>query len=315
MSKPSILQKLNHPLFEQYNLNVQIKRDDLIDPIISGNKWRKLKYNLQHVQAMGFKGVISFGGAYSNHIHALSYACNKNQLNSIGIIRGEADYANNYTLSQAAKWGMNLQFVNRVTYRQRNEKKYLQEITKQYPDYFIIPEGGSNALALEGVVEICDELSHQTQYDTLMTPVGSAGTISGLISGDKNQHKILGIAILKQQGYLEEEINNLLITRDNKLANNWKVLNNYHDGGYARFTVESIKELQEFAAHTGVPFEPIYSGKMILALLDLIKSGYFPKNHRIVLLHTGGLQGLGGLIEQKKLNKDEWPLPLALQAL
>lgn len=316
MSKPSILQKLNHPLFERYNLNVQIKRDDLIDPIISGNKWRKLKYNLQHVQTKGFKGIISFGGAYSNHIHALSYACYKNQLNSIGIIRGEADYANNYTLSQAKKWGMNLQFVDRKTYRQRDEEEYLQELSKQHPKYFIIPEGGSNTLALRGVAEVCEELHLQTQYDTLLTPVGSAGTISGLILGDNNQHNILGIAVLKQKNYLHDSVNTLL-KNDGKSQpmKNWKILNDYHCGGYAKFSHKNLKTLKEFSAITGVLFEPIYSGKMILALLDLIEKGYFEENHHIVLLHTGGLQGLGGLIEQNKLKKDEWPLPLALQAL
>jgi 1-aminocyclopropane-1-carboxylate deaminase len=313
MTNPSELQTLQHPLFDQYQLNVQIKRDDLIDPIISGNKWRKLKYNLRHVKKEGFKGIISFGGAYSNHIHALACACYKDQLNAIGIIRGEAHYAENFSLSKAKKWKMNLQFVDRMTYRQRDNSEYLQCLSKQYPDYFIIPEGGSNILALKGVAEICAELNGQTQYDTLITPVGSAGTISGLIVGDKNQHNILGIAVLKQQNYLQKEVNNLLNNTENKSANNWKILNEYHDGGYAKFSTNSLKQLHDFSAVTGVPFEPIYSGKMILALLNLIKAGYFQPNHRIVLLHTGGLQGLGGLIEQNKLKADEWPLPLEPQ--
>ncbi|MDG1751910.1 MAG: pyridoxal-phosphate dependent enzyme [Thalassotalea sp.] len=314
MSNPSKLHTLQHPLFEQYQLNVQIKRDDLIDPIISGNKWRKLKYNLRHVKKEGFKGIISFGGAYSNHIHALAYACLQNNINTIGIIRGEAHYAHNFTLSKAKKWGMDLHFVDRKTYRQRDSTEYLLHLSQQYPDYFIIPEGGSNTLAIKGVAEISTELNKQTQYDTLIAPVGSAGTISGLITGDKNQHAILGIAVLKQQDYLQKEVYNLLETTGNKSVNNWKILNNYHDGGYAKFSQQSLKKLQDFSAKTGVPFEPIYSGKMILALLDLINTGYFKPHHRIVLLHTGGLQGLGGLIEQNKIKADEWPLPLELQA-
>lgn len=310
MSNLSDLQTLHHPLFEQYQLNVQIKRDDLIDPIISGNKWRKLKYNLRHVKENGFKGIISFGGAYSNHIHALAYACFQNNINAIGIIRGENHYAENFTLSKAKKWGMDLHFVDRVTYRQRDNPDYLQCLSEQYPDHFIIPEGGSNTFALDGVAEICEELSQQTQYDTLLTPVGSAGTISGLIRGDKNQHEILGIAVLKQQNYLEKEVNNLLKAGENNAYDNWKVLNEYHDGGYAKFSQKNLKKLQDFSTKTGVPFEPIYSGKMVLALLDLISTGYFQPHHNIVLLHTGGLQGLGGLIEQNKLKADEWPLPL-----
>lgn len=313
MANLSELKTLDHPLFQQHQLSVQIKRDDLIDPIVSGNKWRKLKYNLRHVKAKGYQGIISFGGAYSNHIHALAYACFQHNINAIGIIRGEDHYAENFTLSQAIKWRMNLHFVDRMTYRQRNNPEYLQYLAKQYPDHFIIPEGGSNALALEGVAEVCDELNQQTQYDTLITPVGSAGTISGLICGDKNHHEILGIAVLKQQGYLENEVKDLLKMSDNKSADNWKILNNYHDGGYAKFTQQNLKQLQDFSAKTGVPFEPIYSGKMVLALLDLIRTGYFKPHHRIVLLHTGGLQGLGGLIEQNKLKADEWPLPLERQ--
>ncbi|MDT0603294.1 1-aminocyclopropane-1-carboxylate deaminase/D-cysteine desulfhydrase [Thalassotalea castellviae] len=313
MSNFSELQTLQHPLFEQYQLQVQIKRDDLIDPIISGNKWRKLKYNLKHVKENGYKGIISFGGAYSNHIHALAFACNQHDLHALGIIRGEAHYAENFTLSKARKWGMTLHFVDRQTYRERNCEKYLQQLSQQFPDYFIIPEGGSNVLALRGVAEICHELNIQTQYDTLITPVGSAGTISGLISGDNNQHNILGIAVLKQTDYLTEEVSALLNDKHNQPLNNWQIFNNYHDGGYAKFSPESLTKLQAFSAVTGVPFEPIYSGKMILALLDLINIGYFQPHHKIVLLHTGGLQGLGGLIEQNKLKASEWPLPLEQQ--
>ena len=310
MSNPSELQTLEHPIFAQYRLNVQLKRDDLIDPVISGNKSRKLKYNLRYVKAKGFKGIISFGGAYSNHIHALAYACNQHQLHTIGIIRGETHYRENFTLSRAKTWGMKLHFVDRATYRQRDNAEYLQQLATQYPDYFIIPEGGSNTLALRGVAEVCAELDQQCQYDTLITPVGSAGTISGLIVGDKCQHQILGIAVLKQQGYLEKEVKKLLEDSGEQSAKNWKIINNYHDGGYAKFSQNSLKQLKDFSNITGVPFEPIYSGKMILALLDLIKCGYFKAHHNIVLLHTGGLQGLGGLIEQNKLKADEWPLPL-----
>ncbi|MEW6989162.1 1-aminocyclopropane-1-carboxylate deaminase/D-cysteine desulfhydrase [Colwelliaceae bacterium 6441] len=313
MSTPSPLQKLSHPLFEQYKLDIRLKRDDLINVIISGNKWRKLKYNLAYVKKQGFKGIVSFGGAYSNHIHALSYACYKQAIPSIGIIRGEAEFCHNFTLSQAKQWQMELQFVDRKTYRLRNNKDYLKQLAQQYPDYFIIPEGGSNHLALTGVAEICSELNEQTSYDTLITPVGSAGTLSGLIVGDKGQHSILGIAVLKQEGYLADEVNQL-INHPDRSYNNWHILNDYHDGGYAKFSQESLARLKAFSQITKVPFEPIYSGKMILALLDLVEKGYFEPNHRIVLIHTGGLQGLGGLIEQGRINSSEWPLPPELQA-
>lgn len=264
----------------------------------------------------GSFGILSFGGAYSNHIHALAYACKVNNLKSIGIIRGEKSYQTNFTLSKAQQWGMSLEFVDRKTYREKDTAEYLAQLSQQYPQYYIVPEGGSNQLALSGVAEVCHELAEQASYDTLMTPVGSAGTISGLIKGDQGKHTIIGIAVLKQQGYLEKEVKSLLSSslppHDN---NNWRILNDYHYGGYAKFSATELTELQSFQEKTLIPFEPVYSGKMILALLDLIKKGYFPKHHRIVLLHTGGLQGLGGLIEQKRLKACEWPLPPQLQAL
>ena len=318
MQNSSPIQTIYHPLFQQHNIEVQIKRDDLIDPVISGNKWRKLKYNVEHVKEIGFEGILSFGGGYSNHIHALSYLCKQQNLKAVGIIRGEPHYQNNCTLSQAKQWGMSLKFVNRSTYRLRNESEYLQQLQDQYPNHLIVPEGGSNALALQGVAEICHELKQQTEYDTLITPVGSAGTITGLIHGDMNQHNILGIAVLKQQDYLKNEVVELLnqVTHTSSdLATNWDILSQFHGGGYAKFSQKDLQQLSEFIHMTNIPFEPIYSGKMILALLDLVSQGFFKPKHRIVLLHTGGLQGIAGLIEQNKLKADEWPLPPELQAL
>lgn len=292
---PSPLQQLNHPLFEQRQIQVFIKRDDLIHPIISGNKWRKLKGNLAQATATKKKGIISFGGAYSNHIHALAYACKQQGLKAVGIIRGEPHYQNNYTLIWARYWGMQLEFVDRQTYRQRHEQDYLTTLQNRYPDHLIVPEGGTNKLALSGVGEVIEELNKQIKYDTLMLPVGSGGTISGLIKADNNMHQIIGIAVLKQAEYLIDEMNALL---EHHSYSNWQLLTEFHRGGYAKFSANDCQRLTEFIAITGVPFEPVYSGKMVLALLDLVAQGYFPKHHKIVLIHTGGLQGLGGLIER-----------------
>ncbi len=302
----SSLQPISHPIFTQHKITVQVKRDDQIHHIISGNKWRKLKYNLLQAQTNGAKGIITFGGSYSNHIHACAFACQQQKLPVIGIIRGEAKNQDNYTLLWAKYWGMQLSFVDRKTYRQRGEQVYLQALQKQYPEHLIIPEGGSNQLALPGVAEIINELNQQADFDTLITPVGSGGTLAGLIVGDKNQHNLLGIAVLKQQGYLENSVQALLpISAKN--ANNWRILNDYHLGGYAKFSPQDANKIREFSRVVGIDFEPVYSGKMILALLALIESGYFPAHHRIVILHTGGLQGLGGLIERGILMPNEWP--------
>ncbi len=313
MSNKSILQPLHHPLFTQHQISVFIKRDDLIHPIISGNKWRKLKYNIQFAKNNNYKGILSFGGSYSNHIHALAFACQQNHLQSIGIIRGEPEYASNYTLASAQQWGMTLQFVDRKTYRKRHDDDYLLQLKEQYPDYLMVPEGGSNHLALSGVAEVCHELNNQIEYDVLMTPVGSAGTISGLIHGDQGQHHIIGVAVLKNADYLNAEIKTLLA--DEKLpTNNWQLLTQYNGGGYAKFSEQDKNQLLDFIKITQIPFEPVYSGKMILALLDLVSRHHFQAGQRIVLLHTGGLQGLMGLIEQKRIKANEWSLPPELLA-
>lgn len=308
----SKIQPLHHPLFNKHNVRVEIKRDDIIHPIISGNKWRKLKYNLQHIkQDKNFNGVLSFGGCYSNHIHALAFTCFEQKIPCIGIIRGEVEHANNFTLSWAQHWGMKLCFVDRKTYRRRHDNDYLTALQQQYPQYFIVPEGGSNKLAITGVSEIITELTQQTEFDTLITPVGSGGTLAGLIAGDQLNniaHKILGIAVLKNAEYLADEVNSLLPTAL-KTHNQWQILTKFHRGGYAKFSLKDAARIIEFSQLTGVNFEPVYSGKMVLAFLDLLEEGYFTNGERIVLLHTGGMQGLGGMIERGILTKEDWPMP------
>ncbi|MGL1956526.1 MAG: pyridoxal-phosphate dependent enzyme [Colwellia sp.] len=309
----SLLQNVNHPLFTKHKIQVQIKRDDLLHPIISGNKWRKLKYNLIHVKEQAYQGVLTFGGSYSNHIHAFAFACYQQKLPCIGIIRGESQYASNFTLSWATHWGMKCHFVDRKTYKRRFDEDFLAELQLLYPNYFMVPEGGSNHLALPGVGEVIKELNQQTEFDTLLTPVGSGGTLAGLIKEDSNNHKLLGIAVLKEADYLIKNINALLLEnttlKSAKEYNNWQLLTQFHCGGYAKFSHRDANRILAFNQQTGIDFEPVYSGKMILALLDLLDQDYFSTNERIVLLHTGGMQGLGGMIERGLLNAEKWPAP------
>jgi 1-aminocyclopropane-1-carboxylate deaminase len=313
MSILSALQPLHHPLFIKHNVHVMIKRDDIIHPIISGNKWRKLKYNIEYVKKTPkYTGVLSFGGCYSNHIHALAFACFEQNIPCVGIIRGEIEHADNFTLSWAKHWGMKLHFVDRKTYRRRYNTDYLEALQQQFLQYFIVPEGGSNKLAIAGASEVITELTQQTEFDTLITPVGSGGTLAGLITGDilnNKLHSILGVAVLKNADYLKEEITSLLTTTA-KSHNQWRLLTNFHRGGYAKFSPEDITRIIEFSQTTGIYFEPVYSGKMVLAFLDLLEQGYFIKGERIVLLHTGGMQGLGGMIERGRLNAEDWPIPM-----
>ncbi|WNC68145.1 pyridoxal-phosphate dependent enzyme [Thalassotalea nanhaiensis] len=304
----SPVNQIFHPRFKEHSVEVFVKRDDLIHPIISGNKWRKLKYNLLSAQELGYQQILSFGGAFSNHIHALAFACSQHNLQSVGIIRGEEQYQHNFTLSWAKHWQMELKFVDRLTYKQRSNTEYLEQLQSEYPNAFIVPEGGSNQLALPGMGEVITELNEQIEYDYLFTPVGSGGTIAGLVKADKNQHKILGVAVLKQQGYLTDEVNTLLEDSAEEY-NKWQILNQFHRGGYGKYMPEDAARIIEFSQTTGVPFEPVYSGKMVLALLDLLEQGYFEAGAKIMLLHTGGLQGLGGMAERGLLNPADWPVP------
>ena len=265
IEKESPIQQIDSDCLKKRNIRLSIKRDDLLHPLISGNKWRKLKFNLRYAKTDNYLGVISFGGSFSNHIHALAYACQQQGLKSIGIIRGEREYANNFTLSMAQKWGMELNFVDRKTYRLREDTNYLADLQKSYPKYLIVPEGGSNTLALTGVGEIITELNQQCKFDTLLTPVGSGGTLAGLIKADNNKHQLIGIAVLKQNGYLAEHVNNLLRNPSN--YSNWQVMSEFHCGGYAKFSKENVQKILTFNQQTGFIFEPVYSGKMILALL------------------------------------------------
>ncbi|WP_448549035.1 1-aminocyclopropane-1-carboxylate deaminase/D-cysteine desulfhydrase [Thalassotalea fusca] len=307
MPNVSPVQKLNHPLFTEYGIEVFVKRDDLIHPIISGNKWRKLKYNLESARKQNINKLLSFGGAYSNHIHALAYAAYTQGFSSHAIIRGESSYQDNYTLTWARNWGMTLTFVDRATYRRRNEPEYLAALSKQYPDHQIIPEGGSNQAALMGVGEVLDELVQQLDgYDTLICPVGSGGTIAGLVKADNNKHQILGIPVLKHNGYLVHEIE-LLLGEQYQHCDQWQLLDDFHCGGYGKFSADDLLQMQAFYQQCKLPIEPMYSGKMVLALLSLIRSGHFTRGHRIVLLHTGGIQGLGGFIERGIIQASEWP--------
>lgn len=299
---PSPLQVLTHPLLTAKSITLSVKRDDLLHPDISGNKWRKLKHNLLYAEANNKDHLLSFGGAFSNHIHALAAACNHFQFKATGIIRGENHYASNPTLSQAQQWGMQLQFVDRKTYRLKEQTEYLHTLQTQYPNAYIIPEGGSNNLAIPGVEEVVTELMQQSTQpiDHLFTATGSAGTMSGLISGIlKHSHatQVHGIAVLKNAHYLEQSVVNFVPQAEQL---NWYLHTNFHEGGYGKISPALATFCRQFVDQTQIPIEPIYTGKMFYALWQLIEQGYFSAGTHIVALHTGGLQGLTGLKTLRK---------------
>lgn len=299
----SPLQSIDLALLREKKITVSVKRDDLLHPYISGNKWRKLKFNLIEARKQGINHLLSFGGAYSNHIHALAAAGYYLGFKTSAIIRGEPHYANNPTLKQAQKWGMQLHFVSRKEYKLREGIQYLQDLQTRFPDTFIVPEGGSNGFALPGVIELCHELKQQSpkRIDHIFTATGSGGTLAGLIAGfsavqEKNSTSVTGIAVLKQAEYLTTNIHNLLQTQKSmhEDANHWQLLTQFHGGGYAKVSPVLQNFCQQFQQDTGIPIEPIYTGKMFYALFELIKQDFFKAGDNIIALHTGGLQGLKG---------------------
>ena len=266
-------------------VQVTIKRLDQIHPQISGNKFFKLKYNLLEAQKQAAKRIITFGGAYSNHIAATAYASHLFGFESIGIIRGEelADKPLNNTLSTAQKFGMQLQFVSREKYRQKESEGFLQQLKQDHADCYIVPEGGSNDLAILGCQEILsdDDLKH---YDVICCAVGTGGTILGLIEASLNHQTILGFSALKGD-FLQKEIP--LKTK----KSNWGITDDYCFGGYAKTTPELFEFIESFEQQYQIPLEQIYTGKMLFGLFDLIEKNYFAKNIRILVIHSGGLQG------------------------
>lgn len=284
----SPIQTITHPILLTHQVSLQIKRDDLLHPIIAGNKWRKLKYNLIAANSNKIEHLITFGGAFSNHLHAFSCAARIFGFKGTAIVRGpELDLANP-TLRFAAACGVNLIPVSRLEYRERNNAAYLAELQSKHPNAYIIPEGGTNELALKGVHELAASLP---SVDHVITATGSAGTLTGLIEGVDNNTQVHGIAVLKQAGYLHDVVKALSAQASRQ--NNWHLHCDYHFSGYGKFTPEVWQFCQQMKPQ--LPLEPIYTGKMLLATLKLVELGYFAAGSKIMAIHTGGLQGLDGL--------------------
>ena len=266
-------------------VQLTIKRLDLIHPQISGNKFFKLKYNLLAAQQQGFSQVLTFGGAFSNHIAATAFAAQHFGFQSIGMIRGEelASQQFNPTLQTAQDLGMQLHFLSRFEYRLRHQAEYLQQLQQQYPQAFIIPEGGSNALAIQGTQEILspDDLEN---YDVICCAVGTGGTLAGIIESSSEQQHVLGFSALKGD-FLKHDIQQWTD------KSNWSLTDAYCCGGYAKTTLELLQFMQQFEQQYDIPLEQVYTAKMMMGLLDLIQYHHFPAHTRILAIHTGGLQG------------------------
>lgn len=273
------------------NVRLFIKREDLIHPVISGNKWRKLKYNLKEAKKQGIKTLLTFGGAYSNHIHAVAGAANHYNFKSIGLIRGEEHLPLNPTLNAAASLGMELHYIDRTTYRKKDEAAFIETLHDRYGSFYLIPEGGTNAMAIKGAAEIITSL--EEPYDYVLLACGTAGTATGVIAGLEDNARTIGVSVLKGDFHMEI-INGWLEKLNLEHLSNWEINLDYHFGGYAKFDATLVDFINSFNAKYRIPLDPVYTGKAFFATVDMITKGFFPSEARVLAIHTGGLQGIKG---------------------
>jgi len=272
------------------DVKILVKREDLNHSVVSGNKWWKLKYNLEEVSKTANQTLLTFGGAYSNHIYAAAAAAKELNFKSIGVIRGEEVLPLNETLAFANECGMKLHFVSREDYRRKAEESFIETLREKFGDFYLIPEGGSNSHAVKGCEEFAREKLSLIEFDYMCLPVGTGGTMAGIVSGLKGKKNIVGFSVLKNGNFLNDEVRNLLLEYSNKDYANWSIQPDYHFGGYAKQTPELNKFLLKMKRENNLHLDPIYTGKMVAGVFDLIEKNYFPRGSTILLLHTGGLR-------------------------
>lgn len=307
MTAPLLLQEIPEPVARQRGVRLLLLRDDLTHPALPGNKWRKLKYNLLAAREQGQDTLLTFGGAFSNHIAAVAAAGRLQGFRTIGLIRGEAQPHLNPTLTQAVADGMQLRYLDRATYRRQHEPAVLAQLLRETGPAYVLPEGGTNAPALRGCAELVTELTAQTDFDALCVACGTGGTLAGLLIGLAGQKQAVGVAALKNADFLRAEINALTQAATGTTYANWSLQTGYHFGGYASFSPELLTFIRAFQTRHGVLLDPIYTSKLLLGVLDLVAQGYFPTGSTIVAVHTGGLQGWAGFRQRYEARSEWWP--------
>jgi 1-aminocyclopropane-1-carboxylate deaminase len=288
---------------EEKAIELYIKREDEIHPFVSGNKFRKLKYNIQEAKKTNKNTLLTFGGAFSNHIVATAVAGYLTDFKTIGVIRGEElgleltkTLSKNTTLKNSYEHNMQFEFVSRELYRNKLEDSFINTLKEKYGDFYLIPEGGTNDLAIKGCEEILTV--SDAKFDYICCAVGTGGTISGVINPSSKHQKVIGFPALKGN-FLSDDIKKLTS------KSNWSLQTKYHFGGYAKYTEELIRFINDFNKDTGVLLDPIYTGKMMFGILDMIKKNQFKKGSKILAIHTGGIQGIEGFNQKlKKKNKE-----------
>ncbi|CAM3713289.1 1-aminocyclopropane-1-carboxylate deaminase/D-cysteine desulfhydrase [Sphingobacterium prati] len=279
------------PLWEKKHIKVTLKRDDLIHPFISGNKWRKLKYNLQEALQLNKNHIVTFGGAWSNHLLATACAGATFRFKTTAFVRGD-EQANNPVLTMCQLFGMQLIYVDRDSYR--NKEELYRMYFDQDPTTFFIHEGGYGLLGAKGCAELVSEL--QQDYQHIFTACGTGTTLAGIANAiDKKDlfTQIHGVPVLKNGGFINDEVAQLYPQLPPPILHL-----DYHFGGYAKTTPELLAFTKHFMTNTGIMIEPTYTGKLLYAVDDLIKKDYFTPADQLLVIHTGGLTGLLGMYQR-----------------
>jgi 1-aminocyclopropane-1-carboxylate deaminase len=290
---PSIpLIAINDDAVKKSGVKLFVLRTDLNHPHISGNKLYKLRYNLQEAQLQNKKTLLTFGGAFSNHIAAVAAAGKEYNFETIGIIRGDKTEELNPTLKFASENGMIFHFVDRGLYRDKNALNEFVHKNFSNDQLFIIPEGGANEAGIKGCREISDAI--KISFDRICCPCGTGTTLAGIILSLKEQQQALGFQVLKAENYIQKEVENWLRKIDSSVKNNWSVNEDFHFGGYAKYNAGLITFIKKFEQENNIPLDPVYTGKMFFGIYEMMEKGNFSKGETIIAIHTGGLQGNAG---------------------
>ena len=284
---------LLHEIITSHPVRLLLWRDDLINPDLPGNKARKLKHNLLEAKRQGHVRLLTFGGAYSNHLAAVAAAGRLFGFETVGLVRGEPTAPLNPTLARCAADGMALHYLDRATYRRRADPDFQTELLARHGPAYLLPEGGTNALALPGVAEMIAEIRQHTAFDTLAVAAGTGGTLAGLLCGLAGQQHVAAVPALKNGGFLRADIDALTQAAVGRVFDNYTLHLDYHFGGYAKLPPPLRAFIADFEAQHGVLLDPIYTDKLLFGVLDLMRQGHFAAGRTVVAIHTGGLQAWG----------------------
>lgn len=295
MPSTILFQQIENEITTAHKIKVYVVRLDAIDLYAGGNKLFKLKYNLQEAEKQGFKKILTFGGAWSNHLAAAA-SVNRNPLPIIAVVRGEEPKIYSDTLTYCKEKGVELHFVSRADYRNKTNQDFIQQLKDKFGDFYLLPEGGSNGLAVKGCSEIIQYIP--IDFDYICTPVGSGATLAGVTTALKQDQLAIGFSVLKGAEYLNDEVNRLI---DDPEKANFSIDNNYHFGGYAKTNAELLSFKAGFEKEFNIPLDYVYTSKMMYGIFDKIKKNQFKEGSTVVAIHTGGLQGNAGF--EKQLQK------------